>query len=499
MSKVKLIWKKLSIRDKLLVAFTLTSAGMFFFNLFIYGQVNQSVGKINQVFTSNINLNSLEDTFTEIQGSMYTYLSVKSSDALNNYYRTEQDFREKLQQLNTEIMDDQVMLLEKNIRSMSESYLEVSEEAVQAKRGQNVTKYKMAYAEAEELYNYINQFIYQLNNLYFQNNALTYQTLLNSLRYMEIASIMVLIIITILNVVILTMITKSITTPLSKLAESAAQVGKGDFSVRLPHTESGDEVGIMADAFKKMVHSLEDYTRQIRENMEKEQEMIERELTMKALLKESQLKYLQAQINPHFLFNSLNIGAQLALLEDAEQTGFYIERLAELFRYNLKKGSGEATVREEIEMVDTYIYILNVRFDGEIHFMKSVDESLYEQVIPTMLLQPVVENAVNHGIRNVEWEGEIALTVRQEGEYVYISVKDNGAGMSREKIRQVLQGGREENQTLSSSNGIAISNVIHRLELYYNRKNLLQIFSEGEGMGTEVLLKLPVPSKEEVQ
>ncbi len=470
----------------------MTSAVMFVMNLFMYWQVNQTIKKIDEIYISNVNLNQLADNFADVQNSMYSYLTVKSSRSLEDYYRSEQNFRDKLEFLSDCISDNRMIMLEKNIRSMSETYLDVSGEAVQAKRGRNVEKYKESYEEALDLYNYINTYIYQLNNLHFGNNASSYQVLMKSLRYMEVISSLILVAITVLNLLILTVLTRNITRPLTRLAESAALVGEGNFEVEVQQTDSRDEIGVVTRAFNQMVHSLKIYIERTRESMEKERKMKERELLMETHLKDAQLKYLQSQINPHFLFNSLNAGAWLAMMEDAEKTCLFIERMAEFFRYNVKKGSEVATLREELDAVDNYIYILNVRFAGDIHFTKTVDEQVLEQPMPSMLLQPIVENAVNHGIRNIEWEGWIHLDVSHQDSFVRISVKDNGKGMSKERIRQVLEGSLKTSSQKNDSTGIAMDNVIHRLELFYNRKDLMSIISDGTDQGTEVIVLLPI-------
>lgn len=147
---------------------------------------------------------------------------------------------------------------------------------------------------------------------------------------------------------------------------------------------------------------------------------------------------------------------------------------------------------EELEAVDNYIYILNVRFAGDIHFSKEVDESLENVRMPSMILQPVVENAVNHGIRDIEWEGKIHLTVTGDADYIRISVKDNGKGMTREQIEGVLSGNREHRNEEGDSTGIGMNNVISRLELYYEESGLMEINSEGEGKGTEAVIYIPV-------
>lgn len=210
-------------------------------------------------------------------------------------------------------------------------------------------------------------------------------------------------------------------------------------------------------------------------------------------LKEARLKYLQSQINPHFLFNSLNAGVQLAVMEDAEKTSVFIEKMADFFRYNVKKGSGDATIREEVETVDNYIYILNVRFAGDILYDSDLDGTVLDYKIPSMILQPLVENAVNHGIRGVEWQGEIHLKVQDKGERIEIRVEDNGKGMTREQVGMILSG--SHTTVDSDSTGIGLGNVIARLRLYYSTDQLFSINSKGTDQGTSVILT--IPKKEE--
>ena len=161
---------------------------------------------------------------------------------------------------------------------------------------------------------------------------------------------------------------------------------------------SEDEVGVVTMAFNQMVSSIPGYMERLRVSMEKEQFMKEKELLMEANLKDARLKILQAQINPHFLFNTMNAGTQLAMMEHADKTYEYIQNVASFFRYNISKND-EVTLRQEIELVDIYIYILNVRFSGDIHFTKNIeDDSLLDIMLPSMIIQPIVENSINYGI-----------------------------------------------------------------------------------------------------
>ena len=127
------------------------------------------------------------------------------------------------------------------------------------------------------------------------------------------------------------------------------------------------------------------------------------------------------------------------MMEDAEKTSIFVEKMADFFRYNVKKGEEDATLEEELEAVDNYIYILNVRFAGDIHFSKKVECDVENVRVPSMILQPVVENAVNHGIRNIDWEGHIDLSVERWNDHIEISVRDNGLGYrTGEQIQRVL-------------------------------------------------------------
>lgn len=484
-------WKDVPLGRKVLLAVVSIMLLMLVINIILYSQINKTIRRMDTVYSSNVDLTELSDSLSDVQEALYAYLSVKTSDSLENYYKSEQTYRNLLENLGNQISSNPTMLLERNIRKMSESYLALAEEAVSAKRGRNVEKYKELYDSSQNLYSYINTYIDELNSQQFRNNSASYQTLREALEYLEISSLVLMTVMMGIGILMLFGITKGMIEPLTNLAETANLVGQGNFNVKMPPTDSLDEVGIVTRAFNTMVESLEEYIIRTTRSMEKEQQMMERELLMKNHLKEAQLKYLQSQINPHFLFNSLNAGAQLAMLEDAEKTCIFVEKMADFFRYNVKKGLEGASLEEELAAVENYIYILNVRFAGEIHFTRQADERIMDCRVPSMILQPIVENAVNHGIRNIDWEGCIHLEIMEEEGRIFIRIRDNGKGMSQERIQEVLSGQAGDGEEQSDSTGVGMNNVISRLELYYNQKNLVEIRSRGENKGTEVILKLP--------
>ena len=487
----KNVFKSMPLRKKMILVFCLPTILLFMVNMTLYLGTNRMLNSLDAVYASNNSLNDLSEALDELQNSTSGYLGTKTSDALEQYYIAEQDFANLLDKFDANKDDNEGRVLERNIRIMSSNYITLTSQAVESKRGGNVEKYKNYYDSATRLYNYIDTNITSLNNQQFVNNSKSYSAMMGTLQTIEELNILTLILIGLANLSFVVLITSTITEPLIKLAAAANRVSNGDFEVSLPQVKNNDEIGVVTRAFNKMVASIKAYITKLTESMETERRLKENELIMANHVKDAELKYLQSQINPHFLFNTLNAGAQLAMMEGADRTSEYMHNVANFFRYNIKKNKDVVTLKEEIELVDIYIYIINVRFAGEIQFVKTVDESLLDVKIPSMILQPIVENSINYGIRNIDWNKKISLSVYELGDYTCVSIKDNGIGMSQETITKILEGSYEGNPKKSDSNGVGLSNCIERLNIFYERDDVLDIISEGENQGTETLLYLP--------
>ena len=482
-----------SLQLKISLIYIVANLFILCVNLVLLVGVNNMSSKLDVVYQDNLHLNELSDALTMTQDSMTAYLNAKTSDSLENYYRSEQVFSEMVQELDDRVTGASFGRMERNIKRMSEKYLEAVGQAIEAKRGRNVEKYRVRYESATQMYDYINTYISSLNREQFKDNSAQYIELLRRFRLFGTVSMIVMIAVMIGNVSSIIGFTGTIIRPLKQLAGSADEIAKGNFDIELHEPELQDEVGIVTRAFNSMVVSIGKYIEQLRESMEAERALKERELMMETHLKDARLKYLQAQINPHFLFNTLNAGAQLAMMEGADRTYDYIQKVAQFYRYNIKKSEETVTLAEEVETVDSYIYILNVRFAGDIHYEKNVDESLLQTEMPGMILQPIVENCVNHGIREMAGEGRICLSVYRDNtessQCVCISIKDNGIGMSREIIDKIMNGTYRE-EGMAGSNGIGMDNVISRMKLYSDDENVVEILSAGRDQGTEVLIRI---------
>ena len=486
-----------SLQRKISSIYILANIFVLLANFVLLFGINSMSQELEKVYQENLTLNELSEGLTSVQENMTEYLNVKTTEALENYYRSEQDFYAQVQNLSSDISSVTFKRMERNIRNMSQQYIDAVGQTIEAKRGRNVEKYRIRYENATDLYEYINSYIYSLNIEQFINNSENYNALSKVFRVFEFVSMFIMAAVIIGNVILIINFTGNLISPLRKLAGQADEVARGNFDIELTDYKSHDEIGVVTNAFNQMVISIRQYIGQIQERMEIERQLKEKELLMEAHLKDAQLKYLQAQINPHFLFNTLNAGAQLAMMEEADKTYEYVQKMAEFFRYNVKKGNDIVTVKDEIELVDNYIYILNVRFSGDIHYEKSIEEKVLDAPMPSMILQPIIENCINHGIREMAGKGKIWLTAFSFEGQPCISIRDNGIGMSAETIEKVLAGTYREEELSGDSNGIGMNNIIVRLQLFTETEDVIDIISEGKNMGTEVRIYLKPSARED--
>lgn len=488
---MKKITRSMSIQKRLLALFLSTSLIIAIVNITLITNIRYAFSQIDTIYMSNIEINDLSSSLEDVQTSLTDYLNTKSTESLEDFYRDSQAYSEQLAELNSDIYADEVHIMEKNIYSLSTTYLDAANNAVNAKRSRNIVQYKKSYDQACQLDQYINTFIYSLNNVQFKSNASDYHLLYNTFEKLEMVAMLILFAVIALSLIITVMTTRSITAPLKQLADYADEISSGNLDVPPIVIDSDDEISTVAAAFNKMVISIRGYVEKIKTSMETERLLREKELLTDTHLKEAELKYLQAQINPHFLFNTLNAGAQLAMMENADTTYRYLQNVASFFRNKTNREKQVTTLADEIALVDNYIYIINVRFSGSIFYEKFIDDELTGLSVPSMILQPIIENAINHGVRDIDWEAHIVLSVYKTGSDTCISIKDNGRGMTQEQIDALISGREPVHVKGDETNGVGLNNVISRLKMFYNRDEVFDVTSPGKDKGTEVILYLP--------
>lgn len=337
------------------------------------------------------------------------------------------------------------------------------------------------YEEAEKTTGYIREESQRLVDLELSSYRPVYTEIQLENERMNSLGAAVFVVNTLLSVVLAVWISRSVTGPVSRLVDMAKRMSRGELDTT-PPPRSDDELGVLSTAFGQMSNDLKALIEKDKESLEKDR-----------LVKELELQALQSQINPHFLFNTLNVLSKLALLEGAEKTSDLIVSMSNLLRYNLRKLDQPVMLRDELAHVQEYLTIQQARFRDRVRFELDIEESALEVPIPALTLQPLVENAFMHGLEGMEKGAVLRLQIAQVPEGVRITLADNGSGMS-EEVRQALlrlEAGADPKPT---STGLGTRNVFKRLQLFYGQSDLVDIES-GPGKGTKITIVIP-PRKE---
>lgn len=281
---------------------------------------------------------------------------------------------------------------------------------------------------------------------------------------------------------------RSIVVPVMKLVETSKRIAANDFSIEDVEVENQDELGELVHAFNKMKFSTSEYIIAMEERRETldmlHNEELQR-LEVERRLEAMQLEALKNQINPHFLFNTLNVIGGMAMLENAVTTEQMIKALSSLFRYNLQNSEAETSLLRELKIVRDYMYIQKMRFGDRIDYEIQclVDEE--ETKVPTFTFQPLVENAVIHGLGPKEEGGRITICIWEAEEDLKISVSDTGVGMSEAVLEKVKE---KIGEDYSHSN-IGIGNVYRRIKLAYPSSDMDIRSKENEGTEIEITIR----------
>ncbi|QCX34504.1 histidine kinase [Caloramator sp. E03] len=209
-------------------------------------------------------------------------------------------------------------------------------------------------------------------------------------------------------------------------------------------------------------------------------------IRLENLLRDTQIKSLQSQINPHFLFNTLNTIARMALIEGAPKTEDLIYNLSDLLRYNLKNSGNMVEIETEINNIRKYINIQAIRYGNRISYEINIDPEILDSKIPVMTLQPIVENAIIHGLEEKKEGGKLIISGKlMFKKYILLEICDNGLGIPEEKLISLLNSSQEYNKI-----GLGIHNVDGRIKYYFGNEYGLRIESTV-GKGTKVQIRVP--------
>ncbi|MFC5467951.1 sensor histidine kinase [Cohnella suwonensis] len=274
-----------------------------------------------------------------------------------------------------------------------------------------------------------------------------------------------------LAIVLSFFLSQRVSKPIKRLQDSMKEVEKGNFDiyVMVPKTI---EIGRLARAFNIMVGKIKELMTQVVRDQE--------------LKRQSELNALQAQINPHFLYNTLDSIVWMAESNKSKEVVLMTSALAKLFRASISKGEELVSIRTETEHIANYLMIQKMRYKNKLDYQIEIAESVYDYKTIKVILQPIVENAIYHGIKMKHGPGLIRITAEETDTEIHIVIEDNGNGMDEETLRTLLLPGRDTGE----GRGVGVRNVHERLKLYFGPEYGLT-YKSVPGEGTSVLFRIP--------
>ncbi|MCL5677417.1 MAG: histidine kinase [Firmicutes bacterium] len=386
-----------------------------------------------------------------------------------------------------------------NLQRQIATFLEEGDRVLDAVSARDVAGYSQHYQEAAAVAAYVDEGARQILDRELTAYGATYQRLTDWTERVQRLGLALLALSAGFALAFAWWLARTLSLPIQRLVRSAQRLAAGSFDAGEAIAEGPAELLMLARAFDGMRSNLRDLVQEVRRRADVERQMQEvtlKNLEMAHLLKEAELRTLQAQIHPHFLFNTLNLVSRTAMLEGADQTSELIASVADLLRYNLRPLDARVSLGEEVAAVQEYFAIQKARFRDRVELLLEADEAALDQPVPGLTLQPLVENAFIHGIEGCEGGGRIEVRVTREPEEVIVTVTDNGRGMEPERVEALLAA--EPVVSASSrghTTGLGFLNVRRRLELFYERPGLVAVDS-APGRGTMVQLRLPRAARE---
>ena len=296
-------------------------------------------------------------------------------------------------------------------------------------------------------------------------------------------TVIIIVLTIIIGVTVSVIIAQSLILPLENTVNALEKFSRGDFAVRLKENRC-DEIGKLNRIFNKAIKEIN--------------ELMQKVTQSEILNKEMEFKTLQSQMNPHFLYNTLDTINWIAFKEKQTEICNLVAAISSLIRASISNKKSIITIEQELDYVKNYIYIQHIRYKDRFDIIYDIDESLLKQAVPKLIIQPIVENAIIHGIENSKNKNLLYISVKRENECIIIIVKDTGIGMTDEKVSELLKEPlNAEGDEQKAHTNLGLYAVHKRIQLMYGDLYGLTVQSQA-GEGTTVTLHIPFTKKQEM-
>lgn len=337
---------------------------------------------------------------------------------------------------------------------------------------------------------FIKERIELIVSIYLMESSTLYEKISDLSEKLRMALLVVFLMLIWILLLFIYKFAESISNPIISLSDKAKRVAAGEMDVSKVVVRSHDEIAVLASSFNEMVEKIRLLIQKILDQSQLESKLKEEEMrNLHALnyIKEAEIKRLKSQINPHFLFNTLNTISKMAMIEDAMTTHTLIQSTAQLLRYNLQnERKDKIFIRDEIDNIKEYVLIYKTRFHEKFEYVFTIDNRLLDIEVPFLILQPVVENAIIHGIEPKGDKGTLTIKLFAESSpsenFAVVEILDDGIGMTEEQLALLSE---------DKASGLGINNVKKRIEYFFGRKDLFSI-SRVKPTGTCVRIHVPL-------
>lgn len=282
--------------------------------------------------------------------------------------------------------------------------------------------------------------------------------------------IIIALVVMVFAIIILFILSKKLTKPVRSLVDAMSTFEKNAVDFKYNPVRGASEFNKLSSSFEHMVIQI--------------QELMEKVKNEEIALRKTELKALQAQINPHFLYNTLDSIQWMCEEEKTEDAITMVGALAQLFRISISKGYELIPIEKEIQHAKNYLVIQSYRYKDQFTYHFDIDEEVLPYLCNKITIQPIIENALYHGISRMVDEGEIFIAVHKTGDDIIMKIKDNGVGMSEEQVENILKKERTD------SKGIGVKNVNDRIKIYFGDDYGIVVQSELD-VGTTITIKIP--------
>ena len=438
---------------------------------------------LNDTLNTNYKVYTAMEKTTQNLKDIEKYIIYDDTESLETYTKRKKELDVLIEDLYNIQTSLESYFIINAIYYSTKAYESYFENAIIRKQINN-EQYYLDYNEGLRIQKYTNRYFNQLllenlKQVSEKAEAVTDET--NRIKKM---SYNLIIVFGILALLLGILISNYIVLPIQKLSSYSKKISQGDLDIREVDMDSTDEIGDLSRAYNHMGRSIKDYVERIKEKANIEKKLHEEEravMQMEQLLQQAKLEALQAKINPHFLFNTLNVISRTAFFEEAHETMDLIQMLSKIFRYQLKRAGEKITLAEEKVLIADYLKLQSVRFKDRLKYEIDIPPNI-DVCIPVLTLQPLVENAITHGFGFRIEGGSIKIRAYEDGEKVIIEVSDNGVGIDKELVEKI-----NSDDNLNETNGpsIGIRNVRDRFLMAFPNRSKFIVESE-RSVGTTV-------------